>query len=514
MHESYVKLGETQMNSGQYRAADLVIDFDAGIVTKHGQALTLPDLTWRTLCCLLERPGAIVSIDQLIETVWGDVSVSNETVTQRIKLLRRALEDDGQNPHYVETVRGRGFRFIAEPVKAQSLQRSRILIGAPIAAALIVGIAVFGMQNVNDVPPADAAARVVARGNEYLARIKREDNQIAIELYEEALRRDADNVGALVGLSFASAHNASKFNMPFEWTKKAQKLAERALALGGGTQAHHALGFSLDAQGKVDEAITQYEKALELEPDNAAAISSVAYLYQRRGQLARALEYGLRANMLNPDIAFSEVQVAATLFLLGRDTEANEWLNRGMMLKPDNVFIYSAKTDYLMSRGQFGSALDTIAEAQSRGIHRPELLVHRGLIAAEQGRWEEAREAFEAASQLDPTRATGKPYSLWLRLQEGDAQAQVLATDWIAEHRSASDYLPLLLASGLELAQGYDHAALLLLNEAVEKGFRDWRWLERHPVFSSIQGTEELIAIVTAIQALVIAENAKVDQSK
>lgn len=503
------------MNSGQYAAADLVVDFDAGLVSKDGQALTLPDLTWRTLCCLLERPGTIISIDDLIKSVWGDVTVSNETVTQRIKLLRRALGDDSQNPRYIETVRGRGFRFIATPA-ADDPSKQRTSLLAAVLAVLIVLVSVLLMTRENEpAGPADNTAdRVVARGNEYLARVKGEDNQLAIELYEEALRREPEHLGALVGLSFASSHNASKFNMPLDWAAKAQALAEKAIALGAGSQAHHALGFAHDAQGQINAAITAYEKALELQPDNAAAISSVAYLYQRRGQLAKALVYGRRAHALNPDVAFSEVQIAGTLFLLGRDSEAHEWLNRGMMLKPDNVFIYSAKVRSLMARGQFGAALDTIEEASRRGIERPELLVFKGLVAVGQGRRPGAEKYFEAASNLEPSRETGGPYSLWLSLQNGETETKVNANDWINKHVDTPDHQPSLLAAGLMAAQGNKQAANDRLKQAVEKGFRDWRWLEHNPMFMSLQGTDGFQAVVGVIQAQVAAENAAVDGSR
>lgn len=516
MHESDVKLGEAHMNSGQFFTADLVIDFDTGIVTKQGKALTLPDLTWRTLCCLLERPGAIISIDELIQNVWGDVSVSNETVTQRIKLLRRALGDDGQNPRYVETIRGRGFRFIAESETPLTARRQPVLVGIAAALALLVIFAVFFMQNKAEKPPENGdAERVIARANEYLSRIKLEDNQLAIELYEEALRRDANNIDALVGLSFACSHNSSKFNMPLTWAKRAEAHAKKAISLGAGSQAHHALGFALDAQGQIDAALEQYEKAIEINPDNASTISSVAYLYQVRGELAKALAYGLRAHSINPDIAFSEVQIGATLYLLGRDTEAREWVNRGLMLKPDNVFIYSVRASFLMSRGQFGAANDTINQAMSRGVRRPELHVHKGLIAAGDARWKEAQRAFETATNLEPSRETGKPYSIWLRLIQGDREARQLGEDWIAKKAVGSRFPSMLVpAAGIEAASGQLEAAIAFLNQAVDYGYRDWPWLTHHAMFADIRETTEFASVIERTQALVAAENAKVDKSR
>jgi len=223
--------------------------------------------------------------------------------------------------------------------------------------------------------------------------------------------------------------------------------------------------------------------------------------------------YGLRAHSLNPDGTFSEVQIATTLYLLGRDAEAREWMDQGLMLKPDNVFIYSARTDYLMSLGQFGAAQDTIALALSRGIKRPELHVRNGLVAALEDRWGNARASFETATMLEPLRASGAAYSVWLRLKLGEAEAQPLARDLIA--KSASSRFPpmLITAAGLETAIGRVEAATALLNKAVEYGYRDWRWLARHPMFDDLQDTEDFISLVERVQALVAAENSKANGS-
>jgi hypothetical protein len=59
----------------------------------------------------------MVSKDELIAEVWGDVIVTDETLMQRVRLLRQSLGDDSQNPRYIAAVRGRGYRLSA-PVEA------------------------------------------------------------------------------------------------------------------------------------------------------------------------------------------------------------------------------------------------------------------------------------------------------------------------------------------------------------------------------------------------------------
>ncbi len=92
---------------------DLVVDIGARQVSRGGKPLKLPGLTFDLLIALIRGAPAIVSYDQLAQEVWNGRPVSQETIAQRAKMLRDALEDDAKNPRYVEPVRGQGYRLIA-----------------------------------------------------------------------------------------------------------------------------------------------------------------------------------------------------------------------------------------------------------------------------------------------------------------------------------------------------------------------------------------------------------------
>jgi predicted ATPase len=62
---------------------------------------------------LAERPGHLVTANELLDAVWPDTVVSGEALTQVIAELRRALGDDARHPLFIQTVHCRGFRFIA-----------------------------------------------------------------------------------------------------------------------------------------------------------------------------------------------------------------------------------------------------------------------------------------------------------------------------------------------------------------------------------------------------------------
>ena len=76
----------------------------SGELSRDGEAQRLDARTSRLLLCLAERPGEVVSIDELLNRAWAGVSVSSDSVYQAVTSLRRQLGDDPKKPSYIETV--------------------------------------------------------------------------------------------------------------------------------------------------------------------------------------------------------------------------------------------------------------------------------------------------------------------------------------------------------------------------------------------------------------------------
>jgi len=70
--------------------------------------------SWDLLQFFVERPGHLVRKEAVHRHIWPDTAVSDDTITQSIRELRRALGDDARTPRFIETVHGRGFRFVAQ----------------------------------------------------------------------------------------------------------------------------------------------------------------------------------------------------------------------------------------------------------------------------------------------------------------------------------------------------------------------------------------------------------------
>jgi TolB-like protein/DNA-binding winged helix-turn-helix (wHTH) protein/Tfp pilus assembly protein PilF len=133
-------------DNGIYQLLDLQLDLAVQTVKRDGEAIVLPDLSFRLLAALVRCAPETIGKDELVREVWGEVVVSDETLSQRVRLLRQALGEDAQDPRYISAVRGRGYRLIC-PVKpavafAQGPARNKLwLAGAAVVLVLAVSLA-------------------------------------------------------------------------------------------------------------------------------------------------------------------------------------------------------------------------------------------------------------------------------------------------------------------------------------------------------------------------------------
>ena len=91
------------------------LDLRSGELRKGGQRGLLPDQPLQILALLLERPGELVTRDELRQRLWAaDTHVDFERgLNAAVKRLRDALGDSADTPRFIETFHRRGYRFIA-----------------------------------------------------------------------------------------------------------------------------------------------------------------------------------------------------------------------------------------------------------------------------------------------------------------------------------------------------------------------------------------------------------------
>ncbi|MCL2366334.1 MAG: response regulator transcription factor [Oscillospiraceae bacterium] len=90
----------------------LEIDCEDRRVTVHGKVCNLTPKEFEILFFLMENPNRVYSKDELFERVWGlEAFGDGDTVVVHVRRLREKIEPEPQNPQYVETVWGSGYRF-------------------------------------------------------------------------------------------------------------------------------------------------------------------------------------------------------------------------------------------------------------------------------------------------------------------------------------------------------------------------------------------------------------------
>ena len=139
---------ENESKPQRYRIGDLELDSGTVTLSRDGEEIALPQLTFDLLHCLARHAPNVVSTDTLMDEVWPGLVINDETVKQRIKLLRRALADSSSNPRYVASVRGKGYRLVAEVSmagdrKPQSVRLSSRRTGLAwfVTALILIGLA-------------------------------------------------------------------------------------------------------------------------------------------------------------------------------------------------------------------------------------------------------------------------------------------------------------------------------------------------------------------------------------
>lgn len=121
-------LPDTPLQIGEWR-----VDPPLDQITRAGKSVKLEPRAMRVLVCLAEHAGQVVTVDQLLDSVWKDVVVTQDSVYQAIAALRKALGDDTKEPVYIANVLRRGYRLVAPvtPLVEPQLNHGQASASAP-----------------------------------------------------------------------------------------------------------------------------------------------------------------------------------------------------------------------------------------------------------------------------------------------------------------------------------------------------------------------------------------------
>src|ERR1019366_8824513 len=140
------------------------LDLRTGELRKHGIRLKLQDQPFQVLQALVERPGELVTREEIQRKIWADGTFVDfdQSLNRAVNKVREALGDTADNPRYIETMARRGYRFIAPvegapkpvaPTASQAVAAGRPWGKIAWVAAGVVAVAGAGLWLTRDRAP-------------------------------------------------------------------------------------------------------------------------------------------------------------------------------------------------------------------------------------------------------------------------------------------------------------------------------------------------------------------------
>jgi DNA-binding winged helix-turn-helix (wHTH) protein/tetratricopeptide (TPR) repeat protein len=401
----------------RYRVGDVQVDVAAGLATRGDKRLILPPLTFELLVALVRRHPGFLRREDLLDTLWPHETVTDQTLSHRVMLLRRALGDEAATPTYVAGERGWGYRVVA-PVERMAEAgttstagrpgpRGLAVAGSALALLLALGLVLLARtvparRTPTASPRADTprVQRLCLRaeffwlaGTEDGLRRARRDYATAIEL--DPLCARAHSGKALAGALAALLGLVP----PGEAAPTARRDARSALRLGPALAAAQAASGLICLLFDWDEARASaaVRRAAELDPtDPAVVVARVVHL-QVQGRLLESLACLHGAGERDaPHSALLALLEGRSLRMAGQWTEAARAYERALALEPDAVGARLERDESLAAARRLAGAPPEEAwrAACARGGPTPVETVRACLLAGDEAR---ARDALAAA---------------------------------------------------------------------------------------------------------------------
>ncbi|SDE09874.1 serine/threonine-protein kinase [Kordiimonas lacus] len=292
-------------------------------------------------------------------------------------------------------------------------------IAAAAAIAIALGAGFVGSRYMGD-EPLTVSGRIEAG----MDRLRNSQEKGAIEeakaYFQSILTEDPENAAATAGYSLALLTEYSS-------SKSDQKLlddgmAAAQLSIGLDNQlslAHAVAGWAFEFSGKMDEAQSEYQIALNLDPKNYFALLGNGRLSLGEGNLAEAIRRFETANQLYSSDTRLLIYLGDLYFRSGSYEVAEQRIRQAISKAPDNVYSYKTLSAILFAKGD---TIGAIGAAQQGLQIRPDPMLYNNLgsFYFSLGQYAQSVQAFERAIDAQ---GNSHNYFLWANL--GDAYSMI-----------------------------------------------------------------------------------------
>jgi TolB-like protein/tetratricopeptide (TPR) repeat protein len=390
----------------QFCFADCILDAERRELLRAGLSVPVEPQVFDLLIYIVRNRDRVVGRDELIAAVWDGRIVSESTLTSRINAARRVIGDNGEAQRLIRTLSRKGVRFVGE------LATPAV---APITGDSRPSIAVLPFENLSGDREQDYFADgmveeiitglsrikwlfVISRNSSFSYRgrpvdVKTIGQELGVRyVLEGSVRRAGDNVrvtGQLVEAE--TAHNvwadryegslSDIFALQDELTMNVISAVEPTLRRAEIERARRRRPDNLDAYdlylralphastampADADKAVVLLERALELEPDYAAAHGFLAWCHEQRylrgglGHDARksACFHAHAAIQTGADDAMALAMGGFVIGAMERDYDrALEALDRSIALGPSSALAFGFSATVRAWRGDYATAI-------------------------------------------------------------------------------------------------------------------------------------------------------------
>jgi TolB-like protein/DNA-binding winged helix-turn-helix (wHTH) protein/phosphoglycolate phosphatase-like HAD superfamily hydrolase len=201
---------------------ELELDRSTYQLRRSGRPVRLERIPLEILMLLTERPGQLVTREQIAERIWGKgafLDVDN-SINGAVRKIRQVLEDDPEQPRFIQTITGRGYRFVAPvlapadappeepragppaPDRPRRQSRGKLWLAGALALALLVGTLIWSRGQSSHRPPSRVMLAVLPfqnltgdEGQEYFS------DGLTEEMITQVGNRDPAGIGVIARAS-------------------------------------------------------------------------------------------------------------------------------------------------------------------------------------------------------------------------------------------------------------------------------------------------------------------------
>ena len=470
-----------------FQCSGLEFDTDSFAVRSEGKTVPVTPKVFDLLIFLMRHRDRLVTREELFDELWSGRVVSDNVLSNEVKLARAVLGDDGEQQKYIKTIRGRGYQFVGEvreiqPAPGRAFYKRRSLLGVT-ALFFVVVLAILWLME----PTAPARETAELRPNTiailpFVNRSNLEEDAFFVDGFHDDLITQVTKINGLTAISRTSvvAYRDSNKSM----RTIGGELGSALIIEGGVQRAAESVRINVQMIDVAsDEHVWAETYTRELNAQNVFAIQS---------EIALAVANTLRAVLSQQeqqDIAkvptqntaaleaFFRGRVSAALTTANGFSEAVQHYRQAVRLDPDFAKAYAQLALALLEQRTYSSlplnenivlAEVAVRRALSLDPALSEAYEALALLERDKGNNAAAETAYKRSIELNPGNADALRMYAWFQSIVQDRHESALALLTEVKAFDPQNPITLSMMGQVLVEQGRFQEALENFNAAID----------------------------------------------